>query len=455
MHIAIDAVPISNSSAGISNYSFNMVKSLAEFDKKIAAFRELQAAQQKATSVAGSIGATPNAQQNAEVRATYTEMEIKVKMHEIEEKAILTRQDALKTVKEELALLGDGITADGKNLLSQVEALNLKKDKLEVERELARLNENNTIIAAQMKANGASELQLSIQKLAYLQAINATQDEINKQQTVVQVTSINQYKSVQDDIINALLSEQKTIGETNLAEIQHKIILEDKLGIHLQGVDLLKQQLELYKAIATESTKTPQQRQKELLDLIKKTPTPEKTGFVTTFRNEQEESRLTKEALLKGISRDVIDSILNPNLKSKSGGINSLQDELKRGLTDPLTTNIANLSHTISRLAEAITRPHTGPDVGSNLHFNNPEGLPITSNQALQNYWGDRNAQHQSTKGSTIGVNLGGINVVVNAHTKSELNSKLTQIMHELIAEQMIKPDSKMNKAIKDVVEKF
>ena len=167
-----------------------------------------------------------------------------------------------------------------------------------------------------MKADGASELQLAIQKLAYLQQIHATTEEISKQQTIVQTAGISEYKNIQDDILNTLISEQKTLGETNLQQIQNRISLEDQLGIHLQGVDLLKQQLDLYKAITDESKKTTQEKQKELQDLIKKTPAPEKTGFGTSFRNEHNEERLTQEALKKGISQDVIDAILHPNLKS-------------------------------------------------------------------------------------------------------------------------------------------
>lgn len=421
----------------------------AEFDKKIAAFKELQEAQKNASKVPGAAGATPNAPETKELSSSYTEATIKAKIQAIEEKALLTRQDALKTVKEELAVLGDGITSDGKNLTNQVYALNLKKEKLEVDKELADLAENQTVIEARLKDEGASQLQIDIAHLAYLQQTHASLQEIENAQKKVTIAAGNEYKAIQNDIIDALVGQQKTLGETAIQQVQHKIALEDQLGIHLQGIDLLKQQLELYKAINAQASKTPLERAKELKDLIKKTHGPEEYKETESTKNLDEQ--LIRQARKKGISDETIDSILHPNTSSVDrGGANSLQTILQNSLTDPLNRNITDLTGIIKLLAEAISRPSVGPNLTSNQRFRNPETPIVTA------------AQGQSVpsyalpfRGKDVTVDLGGINVTVHAHNKTELKNELTGIMQEMIANHMVRPDSKMNQAIKKVVDAF
>ena len=116
-------------------------------DKKIKAFEDLQKAQKEA-SIAGKQSGTSTPNTPRIVSSIGTEEEVKSNIAEIDARALLTRQDELKTIKEKLNVLGTGITLDGKDLSSQVQSLTVKKEQLEVAREISSLNENNTVISA-------------------------------------------------------------------------------------------------------------------------------------------------------------------------------------------------------------------------------------------------------------------------------------------------------------------
>ena len=79
-------------------------------------------------------------------------------------------------------------------------------------------------------------------------------------------------------------------------------------------------------------------------------------------------------------------------------------------------------------------------------------GGPITVGQSTPN---QPTTLSEAMKGKNVTVDLGGVSVTVNAHSKKELKDELTKNMQELISAHMIQPNSKMNKAIKDVIEKF
>lgn len=384
------------------------------------------------------------------VTPALTEPEVQQKIQEIEEKAVATRRDKLAVLKEEREVIGDGITSDGKDISQQGKALDLKIAQLEVERRLLQLGANNAAIQESLKEQGASQLQLAIQELAYLNSINATYEERVKAQQKVNSLAAEEYKGIQDQIVSAILSEQKALGATAIQQIQNKINLEAQLGIHLQGIDALKEQLDLYKAINDQQNKTPLERAKELKDLIKKTHSADE--LKETDRSRSIEDQLSKQASKKGISQDTIDAILHPDRSSiDQGGENSLQTILRNTLADPLNRNIGDLSSTIKLLADAINKPAVGPSIGTEHHYRTPEGQIVPSLSQT----GSRNTQPSQGRAQTIGVDLGGINVVVTAHSKAELKASLQKELQELIAAHMVKPDSKLNAAIKKVVDAF
>ena len=450
-------VHILTGAVNLAKLGFDLLFNPKGLEKKLeeADFNNIQSKNPR-LQAEGQPGAKIGEQQKY-IQSLLTEDQIKQGIARIEEDAALNRENSLVTVQKELNLLERADGTAGDKMAAQQEALTLKKEKLQVEAEIAHLNEQQASIEEQLKADGASTLQLAIQKLAYLQQIKATTQEIEKQQGAVEVATYAQTKSVQDEILNTLLAQAKTSGETTLAQIQGQIALEDQLGIHLQGVDLLKQQLDLYKAITEESKKTARQREQELADLIKKTPRPENGGFGDSFRRQERDRELTAEARKRGIGQDTIDSILNPNTKANSGGVDSLQDQLKRALADPLGLHMNNLAHAIAELSESITNTRTTPDLSSHgLSYQNPNGTPVTTAQAGN---GQVHAANYGEAGYAAGrnvtIDVGGIKLGVQAHNSKELKDEVQKEITELIQAHLLKPGTKLNQAAKSIIDNF
>ena len=441
---------------GLGGYRDN-IKALENIDyeqieSKIDRSRRIAERKPGTTGNAPISEADTEAQKQKDLNADLeTEQQIKNKIQEIEKNAILTREDSLTTIQKELDLYDSVQVSDGKNLEQAYQTLLLKKQRLEVEQELANLAANQSVIEEQLKAEGASQIQIAIAHLAYLKEINASTDERVKAEANIEKLQISEARTIQDQIVTALVTQQKTLGDTAIQQLQTKIALEDQLGIHRQGVDLLKEQLDLYKAITDQTKKTPLQREKELSDLIKNTPRPGQ--FQNTFATEEREGNLTRLAERRGISNETIQAILHPEeIAKKAGGPNSLQDEIKRALTDPLTTNIFKLADSIQHLAEAVQRPNVSSDLTSNLKYVNPvTGSPITQAQTP----GGVPSYAVPFRGKEVAVDLGGVHVSIQAHTKNEAKSELTKILQELIANHIVTPGSKLNKAIKNAVEQF
>lgn len=400
-----------------------------------------------------------------------TEGQIKQKIFDIEKNAISTREDALITAQKEQELYTKADGEAEKSLISEIQSNELKIEKLQIQKQIESAQENEVRIEAQMKAEGASNLQIEIQKLGYLEAINATSKEISKQQEKVDTLSIEQYKLVQDEIIAALTSEQKLRGDTDVQILENKINLEDQLGIHKRGIDLLKEQLELYKSIYEQANKTPQERLKELEANIKKVQASRQGPQGAQL--EAQQTLDIQRALQSGFSSAQINAILyplgkisqeqadkakerqfqqnqnaiyNPYASEINGGVNSLQDILMKGLSDPLGKNLDILSKTIAELAEKIT----GNDI-NNLNTN-------ISNYALPE---ERTTlpvlgREQAITGNhTVTINLGGITITHSADIKEELKRKLTNELAEIIAIQLVTHGSKPHGAAKNVIENY
>lgn len=380
-----------------------------------------------------------------------TTMQIKQGIQHIEENATSTREDALITVQKELDILA---RADGQAhiaLLTEINSLNIKKEKLELERQIADAQERETTVLAQMKAEGASTLQLDIQRLAFLQATHATVEEISKQQTKVNIDAIDQNKQIKDEILNTVIGEQQALGATKIQQIENKIILENQLGIHLQGIDLLKQQLELYKAITDQAKKSRQEKDQELETLIRKTPVQNPfrqagNEFQATLR----ESRLRQQASQRGISDQTVENILNPGKNRFSGGVNSLQENLKRALTDPLSTNISGLSGAINKLSDTIEN-HTRTGLTNEvprLNLTVPtQSVPLARQTGPGGF--------SSFTPTQTTVSIGGINVTVSGNSPKEISEKVAKMTQDIVAAHLLKPGTKINNAAKNVIENY
>lgn len=381
-----------------------------------------------------------------------TQEQVEDKLKDIQQRGTLIEEDKLVTIQKQLDVLATSNIEGNKTLQNEEDVLTLKKNKLLAERELLRVNLQQSEVLARMKADGASNLQLAVQELAFLKAQeNPDADKVEKAKAKVRIDAIQEERSLQDALISAIVDRSKAEGDTQSHVLQMKIDLEDQLGIHLQGLDLLKQQLELYKAITEESKKTKSQRLDDLQNLIKKTPSPfsafgQNNDIGQSFR----EGSLRLQASQKGIGQNDINKILNP--PTPNGGQNGLISELQRGISDPLGSNISHLSEVIDTLSQTILEPQRIPQSVITPKFHNPEDGVVTVNQRRQSPSG---AGASPNSGNQTTVDIGGIQVTVQGNTPEEISTQIGKITADLVANHLVKPGTKISKAFKQAAEEF
>jgi TP901 family phage tail tape measure protein len=393
-------------------------------------------------------------------------IEIKQRLATMESQSIEAGEDKAVMLQREIDLWkqADGISQ--KVAITQIQLLTTQLARVQRQNEFNKLLDNEKVLDEQMKAEGASKLQITIHYLATLKEINATTKQQDDAQRAVDAETINQTSAIQDQIMNALLEEGKIKGKTTVQSLQENIYLQDKLDIHVQGIELLKQQLELYKAITAEQNKTPEERRKELNQQFSHSTIRAgvSEGF-KSFRENAANDRASFSARQNGASAQDVETILHPSLKGK-GGINSLQDELKDALgkgahsTEQLTYAIRRLTDTISNhtyqtgnaegrdLGTAVGGGPLGPAFG--IHNNSP----LTANQGASDY-GWKNSNSKTNMSHSISLDLGGTNVTFTAHNKKELTAEVQHAVKELIQAHILKPGTKLNKAVQDVIDKF
>lgn len=382
-----------------------------------------------------------------------TQEEVQQGLKDIQEKGTLLEQDKLVTVQQQLDYLAKSNIEGNKTLQNQEDSLIAEKDKLLVARELLNINLQQSEVMAKLKADGASQLQLDIQQLAFLKAqANPDQDKVAKAQTKVDISAYDQQRAIQEQIIAVIAEKQKSEGETSIQILNGKIQLEDQLGIHKQGIDLLKEQLDLYKAITAESSKSKKERLDELQALIQKTPRENPFGG-NGFADSSRESNLRNRASQRGISSSTVDSILNP-AKGVDGGESGLLDQLKRGLSDPLGGDVIKLSQSIDRLADGIVRDQQrGPLSDDFARFKSPDTGNVTTGQ--RNTPAPTGPGGSPHSGNHTTVDIGGIQVTVQGSSPEEIAKKIGDITAEMVAAHLVKPGTKINNATKKVIDNF
>ena len=374
---------------------------------------------------------------------------IKQKIADMEVQSTANGESKSVILQKEIDLWKQADGASKNQAATAIETLSIQLAKAQAQDKLNELAHNEADIEEEMRANGASKLQIDIQHLAYLQEIKSTQKAIDAQQKLVDTEKQAQTKSIQDQILNALSSEQKTRGETAVQVDEQKISLEEQLGIHLQGLDLLKQQLQLYKDISAEQQKTPEQRRRELSEYIEKQKQLKRNTGPESFGERFRDERAEFNAERHGIDSKTIESILHPG-QGKTGGESSLQKELRGALGLPIT----NLATAINKLVEKLSGPSTitrGGNVGTGAYdASNVHTFIPSQTEHFQNVNSFRTPPQRSAT-----VDLGGIHVTVQASNKTELKSKIQEELKELITAHLLKPGTKLNNAAKSVIENF
>lgn len=282
---------------------------------------------------------------------------------QIEEKLLQIERDGIKNQSARLLILNQEIEflkSQGSTLEDSLETKlrNLETEKLtlEVSRKKAEIESRQNIALNKLRTQGATELQIQIQELAFLKKRKElgedVADDIIKQEQGIAIARQN----LEKDTIRTLIDSENELldiqGANDLEKIRTTVELERRLGIERKGIDALKQQLDLLKAITKESQKSREEKFKELRQAI-----AQKRKEQDPFRQARldfEESNLTFQAQFAGFSQKEIDKILRPEETVKDLLPSSILNLAKEN--DSLGTNIFDLSRTIESLAEAVLR---------------------------------------------------------------------------------------------------
>jgi len=287
--------------------------------------------------------------------------EVEKRLQELRVKAIQTNQSDLELTKAMLALLNDKKSVLSDQLEQKKDTLEIDLVRLERERELTRLKVNQNKVLAELKASGASNLQIAIQELAYLEQINATEEERLKKQE--QISSLQ--SSLQANTYKTLIEATKDIlslqGLSEASQIRATIELEKQLGIEQNGLEALKQRLSLIQAIAKEEKKTKEERLQDLRNRIIQEKSVGGIGAsFKTVASDFEESRLRTQAGLAGLTSEEVDKILNPRTAESDTELfgriirDDLPTELKRVLADPMNASMGELTSAIESLTQTV-----------------------------------------------------------------------------------------------------
>jgi len=215
-------------------------------------------------------------------------------------------------------------------------------------------------LKARLKAKGATDIELSLLDVSYLQSKSLQDvDKIRDAQSKIRVQTIEKERSIQDMLLNSVQEGAKAEGASNLEAITRRIELEKQLGIERTGMDLLTQQLDLQKALTEETKKTREERLKELSGLIKKTPSAFSFSGSKDMSLDFKEQSLRSKAAAKGISEEQINKILNPEAQINKGS--SLLRDLQSGLAAPMTKSMGSLEVALSSLTQTILQQETRP----------------------------------------------------------------------------------------------
>jgi TP901 family phage tail tape measure protein len=287
------------------------------------------------------------------IKNNISEAQIKERLLLLELHGLRTNRDKLEVINAQIATLErrkTGLSAEYQNNLDN---LKIEKTKLEISRQHETRLSNQTKVLSQLKARGATTLQLAIQELAFANKYNKTFEERAKLQE--KVNSLKMDTEVQT--VNTLIDTQADLlrmqGLQDYAIIKQTMDLEKKLNIDKKGLDLLKQQLTYIKAITAENKKSKEERLSALEAEINEQSKLQNPAY--------QEMQKIKEDMLKERAKELkidTDKFLKPAELSPEL---DLPSELKNLADSPslLTSAIENLTKEIM-IQETKSLPITG-----------------------------------------------------------------------------------------------
>jgi len=320
-----------------------------------------------------------------------------------------------------------------------------------------------------LRNRGATNLQILIQELAFLDQIGVKEEEIRRKREQIALERQNVERSAVDSIVDAQIDLLKIQGESELELIKTRIELEKRLGIEREGLDALQQQLNLARAITKENQKSREDRLGELRQAIidrRKSESPSRQA-----RLDFQESNLTFQAKFAGFSQDDIDKILRPT-ESVDNLLPTSLENLTRQNID-LSGSLFNLTRAVDSLTDAVLKEESQrldlasvrSLLGSEIQTQPFQPEPQKAIEPLP----------PITRGQTIGagqnrlveINVGNTQVFLNQNVeRSQIESFVTQALdedntrrkNEIISEivrQLRTPNTDLNKADRANFEDF
>ncbi len=332
------------------------------FDKLIASFDQTARAINSIAGIEEEAGAKFTAERlkaNEKIIVTaITEDQLKKQLVALEHQSTLNQTDKLEYLKQSLAVLNqEGAVLDDQ-LRNKRDSITQDIAKLETERSVLRIQLRQKTVIEQLKAGGASNLQLAIQELAFLDAINASEEERLKKVQEINKLKIQTETQATDAILSAQQELLRLQGANEVQVIRATLELEKQLGIQRSGIDLLKQRLDLVKAVAQEQQKSREDRLSELRQTIIQTAKDKSPEYQSAL--DRQEKALRARASQLGLGEEEVDQILKAptledNLQFLGTAIRTdLPTELKNVLADPMTQSMTRLVGAIETLTRSI-----------------------------------------------------------------------------------------------------
>lgn len=369
--------------------------------------------------------------------------------------------DRLEAIREEVRILTQTNAELSESQQNRLDTLETQEIQISKQRELLRLQIRQESILDELRNSGASNIQIAIQELAFLEQINAQEE-----QRLGKVKEINSLIATeQQNITEALVSGQAEIlrlqGESELNIIKQTFELEKQLGIERQGIDLVKQRLDLAKAITKENQRSREDRLKALREEVREQARAQSPAVQR--RLDAQESRLRARAESLGIDADEFLNV--PQLEDVRLELNDLPNSFKTAVADPLETSMNRLTGSIEDLTRNLINQQTSglsqtftgqePTVRQDPFVSFNSGTEALSRNPFISPLQQQPALNISVGNQNLDLNLNGLD---EEQLRSQLNEKLTERNREFIDEivaQLRDRSSKIRKATNEAFDEF
>ena len=234
---------------------------------------------------------------------------IKRQLEELEFALAGTDTGRAVTIQKELDILNQNVDILDKTLKTKKKTLEIEAKTLQATEQRSKLESSFAININKMKLAGATNLQILQTELAFMEKLGDSEDKLLKKRTDIAIERQNMEKNVTESMLNLQLGVLEAEGKSKLQVMLARIELEKKLGIKKTEIELIKQQLDLQKAITEENKKTG----KEKLDalkaaIIEKNKEARAESVAGRFAQRAKEFKYSQRATEAGMTQAEIDA---------------------------------------------------------------------------------------------------------------------------------------------------